>query len=193
MQTEEQRAGKRSPILLFSTNDYLGLSAHPDVRRAASSAATAIGMGVRSAAIVSGHSRVHERLERELAALKHSQACLLFPSGFAANLAAITALASDDQVAIFSDELNHASLIDGCRLARTRGATLHVFRHCDYSHLSSLLQHTEGGKRKLIVTDGVFSMDGDCADMQVCCQLSLISHAKLEERNSLLEESVGEH
>lgn len=137
-------------------------------------------MGVRSAAIVSGHSRIHERLERELAALKHAEACLLFPSGFVANLAAITALASDEQVAIFSDELNHASLIDGCRLARTRGASVHVYKHCDYAHLSDLLQHKGVGKRKLVVTDGVFSMDGDCADVQVCfSQLALISRLKL--------------
>lgn len=180
MQAKELKGGRRSPLLLFSTNDYLGLSAHPDVRRAASSAATAIGMGVRSAAIVSGHSKVHERLEHELAALKHAQTCLLFPSGFAANLAAITALASDGKVAIFSDELNHASLIDGCRLARLRGASVHVFRHCDYNHLSDLLQHKGLGKRKLVVTDGVFSMDGDCADVQVSsCQLSPICHSKL--------------
>jgi 8-amino-7-oxononanoate synthase len=130
-------------------------------------------MGVRSAAIVSGHSRIHERLERELAGLKHTEACLLYPSGFAANLAAITALASDEHVAIFSDALNHASLIDGCRLARTRGASVHVYRHCDYGHLAELIQQKGVGKRKLVVTDGVFSMDGDCADVKV--RLSLIS------------------
>lgn len=168
MQVHDLREGKRSPLLLFSTNDYLGLSSHPDVRRAASSVACAIGMGVRSAAIVSGHSTIHERLEHELAVLKHAEACLLFPSGFAANLAAITALASDGKVAIFSDELNHASLIDGCRLARTRGASVHVYKHCDYTHLSELLQQKGAGRRKLVVTDGVFSMDGDSVDVKVC-------------------------
>lgn len=167
MQPQELHGGTRASLLLFSTNDYLGLSSHPDVRRAAASAASAIGMGVRSAAIVSGHSAVHERLERELATLKHTEACLLFPSGFAANLTAVTALASDNQVAIFSDELNHASLIDGCRMARSRGASLHIYRHCDYSHLSQLLQESGADKRKLVVTDGVFSMDGDCADIRV--------------------------
>jgi 7-keto-8-aminopelargonate synthetase-like enzyme len=167
VQVTPQQGSPYQPLLLFSTNDYLGLSGHPGVRQAAAGAGLAFGMGVRSAAIVAGHSSVHERLERSLAALKHAEACLLFPTGYAANLAAITALSVDGRVAIFSDELNHASLIDGCRLAKTRGATLHVYRHQDYAHLGQLLAQHSTNERKLVVTDGVFSMDGDIVDVQV--------------------------
>lgn len=162
-----RHSGGSHDLTLFSTNDYLGLSSHPQVHAAIASAAASYGMGPRSAAIVAGHTSLHERLECRLAKLKHTEACLLFPTGFAANLAAITALAMDSSVAIFSDELNHASLIDGCRLARARGVQTHVYRHKDYAHLHHLLEEHRSKPRKLIVTDGVFSMDGDVADLTV--------------------------
>eukprot|EP00892_Ulva_mutabilis_P006620 jgi/Ulvmu1/432/UM001_0439.1 len=158
-------------VTLFSTNDYLGLSSHPQVQCAIATAAASCGQGPRSAAIVAGHTSLHETLERRLASLKKAQACLLFPTGFAANVATISALAADSSVALFSDELNHASLIDGCRLARNRGAQTHVFRHRDYHHLHALLQQHSDRPRKIVVTDGVFSMDGDLADLQELCRL----------------------
>lgn len=167
--TVSQNKARPQSITLFSTNDYLGLSSHPQVQCAIAAAAASFGMGPRSAAIVAGHTSLHERLECRLASLKKTEACLLFPTGFAANVATISALATDSTVAIFSDELNHASLIDGCRLARLRGVQTHVFRHKDYGHLRDLLQEHHGRPRKLVVTDGVFSMDGDIADLQVLC------------------------
>ena len=154
-------------VILFSTNDYLGLACHPQVRQAVSGAAASHGMGPRSAAIVAGHTSLHERLECRLASLKKAEACLLFPTGFSANIAAISALATDSAAALFSDELNHASLIDGCRLARIRGVQTHVFRHKDYHHLHELLHEHRDIPRKLVATDGVFSMDGDIADLKV--------------------------
>lgn len=137
------------------------------MHRAIASAAASYGMGPRSSAIVAGHTSLHERLERRLAALKHAEACLLFATGFAANVATIGALAMDSSVAIFSDELNHASLIDGCRLARARGVQTHIFRHKNYGQLQDLLEKHRTAARKLVVTDGVFSMDGDTADLKV--------------------------
>lgn len=137
------------------------------MHKAIAGAAASYGMGPRSAAIVAGHTSLHERLERRLASLKHAEACLLFPTGFAANVAAICALAMDSSVAIFSDELNHASLIDGCRLARARGVQTHVFGHKNYRQLQDLLDEHRTTPRKLVVTDGVFSMDGDIADLKV--------------------------
>jgi Aminotransferase class I and II len=96
-----------------------------------------------------------------------------FPSrhacaGFAANVATITALCQDGDVVIFADELNHASLIDGCKLAAKRGASIQIYRHLDYDHLDSLLASKGTQRRRLVITDGVFSMDGDVADMSVC-------------------------
>jgi 7-keto-8-aminopelargonate synthetase-like enzyme len=93
--------------------------------------------------------------------------------GFSANMAAVAALTMDGQVDIFSDALNHASLIDGCKLAARQGAKLHIFRHRDYNHLEDLLKQSISGRRKLVITDGVFSMDGDIADIQVGLLLHL--------------------
>eukprot|EP00892_Ulva_mutabilis_P009057 jgi/Ulvmu1/6523/UM003_0156.1 len=152
-------------VTLFSTNDYLGLSAHPHVRQAVAEAATVFGMGPRTAPLVSGHTTLHARLEREIANLKHAETCLLFPTGFAACIAAVSSLAADNRAAVFSDALNHASLIDGCRLAARRGAQTFIFRHMDYQHLEELLEEHKDVPNKLVLTDGVFSMDGYTADM----------------------------
>lgn len=154
-------------VTLFSTNDYLGLSGHPHVRQAVAEAATVFGMGPRTAPLVAGHTTLHARLERELALLKNAESCLLFPTGFAACMAAVSALAADSRAAVFSDALNHASLIDGCRLASRRGAETYIYRHRDYQHLRELLIKHKDVPNKLVVTDGVFSMDGDVADLKV--------------------------
>ena len=152
-------------LALFSSNDYLGLSTHPDVRAAAASAAAAHGCGPRASALVAGFTELHQELEARLARLKATEAALLFPTGYAANTAVLGALADSASCAIFSDELNHASIIDGARLAsKGAGAALHVYRHNDLAHLDALLSASDA-PRKLIVSDSLFSMDGDFADV----------------------------
>ncbi len=161
-------ARRRAPLPLqggpriFSSNDYLGLSAHPRVRDAAAAAAQAHGMGPRGSALVCGHTTEHAALEVDLAALTGMEAALLTPTGFAANLSVLGALADRD-THIFSDALNHASIIDGCRLAPQAART--VFPHGDVAALARALESSER-PRKLIVTDTVFSMDGDRASLR---------------------------
>ena len=151
-------------LRLFSSNDYLGLSAHPAVRAASSSAAARHGSGPRSSALVCGYTRDHRELETSLASLKRAEEALLFPTGFAANLGVIPALADGPDVHVFSDALNHASIVDGCRLAKAKGARVSVYRHADAAHLESLVRSSDA-KRKLVVTDTLFSMDGDVAPL----------------------------
>ncbi|MFW5968872.1 MAG: aminotransferase class I/II-fold pyridoxal phosphate-dependent enzyme, partial [Persicimonas sp.] len=162
------RAGGRD-LTLFSSNDYLGLSHHERVRRAAAEASEEVGLGPRGSALVCGYTSHHRALEEELARLKGCEAALLCPTGFATNLAVLSSL-GDSQTAIFSDELNHASIIDGCRLARRRGATLEVYPHTDVDALADLLEASEA-ERKVIVTDAVFSMDGDLAPLEELARL----------------------
>jgi 8-amino-7-oxononanoate synthase len=148
-------------LVNFASNDYLGLAADPRLADAALAACRNEGWGSGASPLVAGYSRSHHRLEQRLAEFEQTEAALLFTSGYAANIASITALASRGD-AIFADALNHASLIDGCRLSR---AEVHVYRHCDCEHLESLLK-AHGGRRKLIVTDTLFSMDGDLAPLE---------------------------
>lgn len=147
-------------VRLFSSNDYLGLSHHPRVREAVASAAHEFGMGPRGASLICGYTTEHEALEEDLATLAGTESALLFPSGFAANLGVVSALGRDG-AAVFSDELNHASIIDGCRLAR---AAVHVYRHADVEHLHELLSSSRASRR-IVVTETVFSMDGDVAPL----------------------------
>ncbi|GLT40244.1 hypothetical protein SLA2020_143940 [Shorea laevis] len=165
-------------LLLFSGNDYLGLSSHPTIRKAAAKAAQDHGMGPRGSALICGYTNYHRLLESSLATLKKKEDCLLCPTGFSANMATMVTLGSiasllaasdkplnDEKVAIFSDALNHASIIDGIRLAeRQRSVELFVYRHCDMSHLNALLSSCKM-KKKVVVTDSLFSMDGDFAPM----------------------------
>lgn len=148
-------------MLLMCSNDYLGLSQHPSLREAASSATGKYGFGSGASRLVSGTSKLHEELEEALSRFKRTEATLLFNSGYAANTGLIPALAQDGD-AVFSDSLNHASIIDGCRLSR---ASLQVYGHKDMNHLETLLKNYGNARRKLIVTDGVFSMDGDIAPL----------------------------
>jgi 8-amino-7-oxononanoate synthase len=155
--------------LNFSSNDYLNLACDLRLARAAASAARRYGCGAGASPLVSGYLPPHRSLERALARWEGTEAALVFPSGFAANLAAVTALAGRGD-AVFSDERNHASLIDGCRLSR---AAVHVYRHADIDHLESLLTKKRSSSRRgLIVTDSVFSMDGDFAPLPDLLELA---------------------
>jgi len=147
-------------VLLLCSNDYLGLASHPRVRTAAAEAAMRWGAGAGSARLISGNMPPHCELERRLAAFKGYESALLFGSGYLANTGTIAALAGRGEV-VFSDELNHASIIDGCRLSR---AETFVYRHADVEHLAWGLREA-GGRAALIVTDGLFSMDGDLAPL----------------------------
>jgi 8-amino-7-oxononanoate synthase len=155
------------PVLLLCSNNYLGLADHPSVREAAADAAMRWGVGAGSSRLVSGTMTVHRRLEERLADFKRSEACVLFGSGYLANIGVIGALAGRGDT-IFSDELNHASIIDGCRLSR---AEVVVYRHRDVEQLDwSMRRHNTG--RQLIVTDSVFSMDGDVAPLEAIVELA---------------------
>ena len=147
-------------MVSFASNDYLGLSAHPSVIAAAHDALDRWGAGAGSARLIVGARPIHDELERELAGWKATARAALFPTGFATNLGVITTFAGAG-VLVCSDELNHASIIDGCRLARAEVA---VYRHRDLDHLATLLGERRD-RRALVVTDTVFSMDGDTADL----------------------------
>jgi glycine C-acetyltransferase/8-amino-7-oxononanoate synthase len=167
------------PVLLLCSNNYLGLANHPRVREAAAEAAMRWGVGAGASRLVSGTMTIHRRLEERLAEFERSQACLLFGSGYLANIGVISALARDGDV-IFSDELNHASIVDGCRLSR---AEVVIYRHLDVEHLDwSLRRHCgrrDAPGRPLIVTDSVFSMDGDVAPLQAIVELAHAYQARV--------------
>ncbi len=161
-------------VLLLCSNDYLGLANHPKVRGAAAEAAMRWGAGAGASRLISGNMQPHSRLEKRLAAFKGYESALLFGSGYLANTGTIAALAGEGEV-VFSDELNHASIIDGCRLSR---AETFVYRHGDVEHLSWGLRKA-GGRAALIVTDGVFSMDGDIAPLAELCELAKTHDCRL--------------
>ena len=152
-------------VLCLASNNYLGLAAHPEVVDAAAEAARRYGAGAGSARLITGGSVLHDELESRVAAFKGTEAALLFSSGYLANLGTVSALVGPGD-AVFSDELNHASIIDGCRLSR---ADVIVYRHADVSHLEQQLaawrRHAGADRRALVVTDSVFSMDGDVAPL----------------------------
>jgi glycine C-acetyltransferase/8-amino-7-oxononanoate synthase len=155
------------PVLLLCSNNYLGLADHPRVRGAAAEAAMRWGAGAGASRLISGNMQPHRSLEERLAAFKGYESALLFGSGYLANTGTIAALAGEGEV-VFSDELNHASIIDGCRLSR---AETFVYRHGDLEHLASGLREAEG-RGSLIVSDGVFSMDGDVAPLEQLTKLA---------------------
>src|SRR5436190_23351869 len=152
----------------FSSNDYLGLGTDPRLARAAAGAARRYGCGAGASPLVSGHLPPLRALERDLARWEGAEAALVFSSGFVANLALVSTLAGREDV-IFSDASNHASLIDGCRLSRAR---VHAYRHADLDHLAGLLRTEAVRARRLIVTDTVFSMDGDLAPLAGLLELA---------------------
>ena len=152
--------------LAFCSNDYLGLANHPRIVEAAIEAASRYGVGEGASHLLSGHSAVHERLEEKLAEFMQMPRALLFSTGYQANIGAVTALAGPED-AIFSDSLNHASLIDGVRLSR---AQVVRYPHADLGFLSGALAESSA-RTRLIVTDGVFSMDGDIAPLPAVLDL----------------------
>jgi 8-amino-7-oxononanoate synthase len=156
-----------NPVLMLCSNNYLGLADHPRVREAAADAAMRWGVGAGASRLVSGTMTIHRRLEEHLAEFEGTEAAILFGSGYLANVGVVSALAGPDEV-VLSDELNHASIVDGCRLARAE--TL-VYQHCDLDHLDWSLRKAEG-RASLIVTDSVFSMDGDVAPLAGIVELA---------------------
>lgn len=152
--------GDGAEVVSFASNDYLGLSGHPDVVAAAADAARRWGAGSGSSRLIVGDRPVHRRLEAELAEWKGAASALVLPSGYQANVAVLTTFAGGPGVRIVSDELNHASIIDGARLSR---AEVCVFRHGDVDHAASLVAGAED--RAVVVSDSVFSMDGDVAPL----------------------------
>ncbi|XP_062200224.1 8-amino-7-oxononanoate synthase-like isoform X1 [Phragmites australis] len=171
-------------LILFSGNDYMCLSSHPAIREAAVKAAQEYGMGPRGSSLICGYTTYHKLVEESLAELQKKEDCLLCPTGFSANTAVMTALGSissllavgrkpaeDERIAIFSDALNHASTIDGIRLVeRQQEAVAFVYKHRDMSHLDLLLSSCSMGK-KVVVTDSLFSMDGDFAPLSELVKL----------------------
>ena len=149
-------------VLNFCSNNYLGLANHPKLVAAAKKAADEMGVGPAAVRTIAGTTNLHLELEKRLAAFKGVEAAITFQSGFAANLATIPALVGKEDV-IFSDRLNHASIIDGCRLS---GAKILPYEHCDVASLELIIkENLSQYRRAIIITDGVFSMDGDVAPL----------------------------
>lgn len=162
------------PVLLLCSNNYLGLADRTEVREAAADAAMRWGAGSGASRLISGNMEPHRQLEQRLAGFKGYDAALLFGSGYLANTGVIAALAGRGEV-VFSDELNHASIVDGCRLSR---AETFVYRHADIEHLAWGLRQARE-RAALIVTDGVFSMDGDAAPLPELLALARLHGARL--------------
>ena len=155
-------------VILLGSNNYLGLSVHPTVVEAAAAAVQKYGTGASASRLMSGNCELYTELEAKIAKMKGTEAALVFGSGYLANIGTIPVLAGKGDL-ILSDALNHASIIDGCRLSQ---ATKQIYRHCDVEHLESLLAQSIKFRHRLIVTDGVFSMDGDIAPLPEICGLA---------------------
>ena len=156
-------------VLNFCSNNYLGLANDARMVSAACEAAQRYGVGPAAVRSIAGTMDLHIKLEERMAAFKHAEAAITFQSGYCANLGTIQALVGKGDM-IFSDELNHASIIDGCRLS---GATIQRFEHCNPGHLELVIKENEGRYEKaLIISDGVFSMDGDIAPLDRLCEIA---------------------
>ena len=154
-------------VINLASNNYLGLTTHPKLREAALEAVRKFGVGSGAVRTVSGTMSLHMQLEERIAAFKNVEACVVFQSGFAANAGTVSAILGPEDH-IVSDELNHASIIDGCRLSR---AKIHVFPHKDAAAAEKILAELDGSAgRKLLITDGVFSMDGDIGPLPALCE-----------------------
>ena len=169
--------GEQKPVATFdgkevinlSSNNYLGLTTHPKLRRAAIDATRKFGVGSGAVRTIAGTMKMHMDLEAQIASFKKVEACVVFQSGFTANAGTVSAILGKEDLVI-SDELNHASIIDGCRLSR---ATIKVFKHKDAADCERVLQETnDWNGKKLLITDGVFSMDGDIANLPALCDLA---------------------
>ena len=166
---------KGRELILFCSNNYLGLANHPVLKDAAIEALNTYGSSTVASALISGYMPPHADLESSMAQFLDTEAAIAFPTGYTANLGVIPALINRDDI-IYSDQLNHRSIIDGCRLSR---AQIAIYNHCDIAHLETQLRTSSGHRRRLIVTDGVFSMDGDIAPLP-----ELVSLA--EQHNAIL-------
>ena len=155
-------------LLNFCANNYLGLANHPRMRRAAKEAIDRFGVGPAAVRVIAGTTSLHVELEERLAAFKHAEACITYQSGFMANVATVPSLVGPEDL-IFSDELNHASIIDACRLSRAKVVR---YRHNDMDDLRRKIAEASGYRRGMIITDGVFSMDGDIAPLDLICDIA---------------------
>jgi len=155
-------------VVNLSSNNYLGLTTHPRLRERALEAVRLFGVGTGSVRTIAGTMEMHMELERRLARFKKVEKVVVFQSGFTANAGTVSAILTKEDVVI-SDELNHASIIDGCRLSR---ATIKVFPHRDVAAARRIIEELPAGQRKLLITDGVFSMDGDLGPLPALCDLA---------------------
>jgi len=156
-------------VINLSSNNYLGLTTHKALRKAALEATRKYGVGAGAVRTISGTMTVHMELERQVAKFKNTEACVVFQSGFTANAGTVSAILGKEDL-IISDELNHASIIDGCRLSK---AAIKIFKHKDVADCERICKETENFPgRKLLITDGVFSMDGDIAPLPQLCDLA---------------------
>ena len=155
-------------VINLSSNNYLGLTTHPRLRERALDATRTFGVGTGSVRTIAGTMAIHMELERRLAEFKNTEAVVVFQSGFAANAGTVAAILTKDDVVV-SDELNHASIVDGCRLSR---AAIKVFPHRDVHAARVVLASLPAAQRKLLITDGVFSMDGDLGPLPDLCALA---------------------
>ena len=169
--------GEQKPVCVFdgrevinlASNNYLGLTSHKALRKAAVEAVRKLGVGAGAVRTIAGTMKLHMDLEEQIAKFKHTEACVVFQSGFTANAGTVSAVLGKDDL-IISDELNHASIIDGARLSK---ATIKVFKHKDIADCERILQeHAAFPGKKLIISDGVFSMDGDIAPLPALCDLA---------------------
>jgi glycine C-acetyltransferase len=169
-------AGEQAPVATIdgrsvvnlSSNNYLGLTTHAALRERAREALARYGVGSGSVRTIAGTMDLHVELEQRLAAFKQTEAVVVFQSGFTANAGTVSSILTKDDIVV-SDELNHASIIDGCRLSR---ATIKVFPHKDVEAARAILRGLPAGPRRLLITDGVFSMDGDLAPLPDLCSLA---------------------
>ncbi len=164
-------------VVNFASNDYLGLTQHPSVKAAAAAAVEVWGTGSGASRLVTGTRPSHARLEADLADWKGTGAAVVFSTGYAANTGLLATLGGPG-VRICSDALNHASIVDGCRMAAARGAEVAVYDHLDLDHLASLLARG-GAERSVVVSDSVFSMDGDVAPVDALSSLAVDHRALL--------------
>jgi len=148
-------------VIQFSSNNYLGLADHPVLKKAAKDAVEKYGVGVGASRLITGNIELYGKLEGRMARFKHTESALIFPTGYQANVGTITALLGPDDV-IFSDALNHASIIDGCRLS---GAQIMVYPHRDLASLEKIIRKAPKARNRMIITDGIFSMDGTIAPL----------------------------
>ena len=155
-------------VVNLSSNNYLGLATHPKLKQAALDAVAKFGVGSGAVRTISGTMEMHMELERRLAAFKHVESVVVFQSGFAANAGTVSAVLTKDDVVV-SDELNHASIIDGCRLSR---AAIKVFPHKDVDAARKILKDLPTSQRKILITDGVFSMEGDLGPLPELCTIA---------------------